>query len=97
MDILLVIILFINAYVIVYFRLNIKHYYEKENNLTESNIGAIFSVPPYSKLPKKGKTYVYRYWAAVLLMFVCVTILVSMRDNSTIKPLQPTSVEKTVN
>jgi len=61
MDIVLVIVLFVNAYVIVNFRLNIKHFYEKENKVTESSFGAIFSLPPFSKLPAKGKRYYFRY------------------------------------
>jgi len=87
MDIVLYIILFLNAYVIIYFRLNIKHYYEKENKLAESNFGALFSFPPYSKLSVRGKIYFRRYWTAIILMFGIIFALVAMRDNSGIKPL----------
>lgn len=74
------IIIMIDAYAIVYYRLVVKYYYESENDVKESNFGAIFSFPPHSKLSDKGKRYSKYYWIAVAILFFCVALLVPGRD-----------------
>lgn len=54
----------------------VKYYYENENNVKESNLGALFSFPPYSKLPERGKHYAKRYWVAMGVLMICITLLI---------------------
>jgi len=85
METLIGIIIIIDAYAIVYYRLMVKHYYEKENGVTENNFGAIFSFPPHSKLSDIGKRYSKRYWIALIVLFTCVALLIPGRDFSALQ------------
>ncbi|WP_126456983.1 hypothetical protein [Sulfuriflexus mobilis] len=82
METILAIIILLDAYAIIFYRLMVKHYYEKENNTKESNFGAIFSLPPHSKLSDKGKHYSKRYWLAIGVLAICIALLIPGRDFS---------------
>jgi hypothetical protein len=75
-------VLVVSAYVVIYYRLLVRHYYEKQFGVKESNFGAIFSFPPYRALPDAGKKYARRYWIAVSIMVSCVVTLAVMTDFS---------------
>jgi hypothetical protein len=65
------ILLVINGYVLIYYRLLVKHYYEEQHGVKEGTFGALFSFPPYRRLSVPGRKYARRYWAAlILLVFV---------------------------
>lgn len=85
METLLAIIIMLDAYAIIFYRLMIKYYYEKENNVKESNFAAIFSLPPHSKLSETGKRYSRRYWIAVAILLASITLLIPGRDFSVLK------------
>jgi hypothetical protein len=72
---LLAVVLVIDVYVIVYYRLLVKYFYEKEKGVKESTLGALFSFPPYGQLPDRGKRYALRYWIAVAVLISCVALL----------------------
>lgn len=59
------VILIVALYVIVYYRLMIRYHYEKATGNKETTIGAIFTAPPISKVPKDKRHYVVRYFIAV--------------------------------
>ena len=61
-------ILLVSVYVLVYYRLMVRFYYQKQHDITESTFGALFSLPPYGRLCEKGKRYARRYWGAVAVM-----------------------------
>lgn len=82
MRILLAIALLAVGYAIVYYRLLVKFYYEKQHGVRESNFGALFSFPPYGALPEKGRKYARRYWVAVGLLVLCVMVLAWVSDFS---------------
>jgi len=77
---LLGIVLFVDAYVIVYYRLLVRHYYEQATGRQESTFGALFSLPPYKILPPAGRRYAKRYWVAVGLLVVCMAILATITE-----------------
>lgn len=79
---LLGILVVIVVYVIVYYRLMVKYYYEREHGVRESIFGALFSFPPYSLLPDKGRIYARRYWVAVAALLAIIAILVAITDFS---------------
>jgi hypothetical protein len=75
MKTLIALVLIIDVYVIIYYRLLVSFYYQKTANVKESALGAMFSLPPYSALPAKEKKYVWRYWAAVAVLLICMASL----------------------
>lgn len=85
METFLTIVILIDAYAIVFYRLMVKYYYEKECSVKESSFGAIFSFPPYRVLSNKGKRYVVRYWIAVGVLVICIALLVPGRDFSALQ------------
>lgn len=84
METVLGVIIVIDAYAIIYYRLLVKYYYEKENKVKESALGAILSFPPHRKLPTNGKRYAKRYWIAISVLIICIIILLPGRDFSAI-------------
>ena len=80
MENLLAVILIIDIYVVIYYRLMVRHHYEKQFNIRETNFAAIFSLPPYSKLSEDGKKFSKRYWYALSVMLLCIAILASTRN-----------------
>lgn len=82
MRVFLAIALLLDGYAIVYYRLLVKFYYEKQHGVRESTFGALFSFPPYKALPEKGRKYARRYWVAVGILVLCVTALAYLSDFS---------------
>lgn len=77
---LLVMVLVGAAYAVVYYRLLVKFYDEKQNNVRESGFAAIFSLPPYATLPEKGRRYARRYWIALAVLVTTVIVLALAND-----------------
>ncbi|MDH3309861.1 MAG: hypothetical protein OEN49_06585 [Gammaproteobacteria bacterium] len=75
-------LLVVSAYVVIYYRLLVKHFYEKHLGVRESTFGALFSFPPYRVLPEAGKKYARRYWVATAFMVSCVVALTWLTDFS---------------
>ena len=68
------ILLVVNGYVLIYYRLLVRHLYEEQQGVKEGTFGALFSFPPYQRLPESGKKYARRYWVAIALL---VTLLLA--------------------
>jgi hypothetical protein len=77
---LLGIVLLVDAYIIVYYRLLVRYHYEKATGRQESTFGALFSFPPYKILPPAGRSYAQRYWIAIGLLVVCMAVLASVTE-----------------
>ncbi len=75
MTTLLGILLVVDLYVVVYYRLMVRFHYERHNRLKERTFGAIFSIPPWSRLDERGRIYAKRYWIAVIIMTAIVLYL----------------------
>lgn len=84
---LIAIIVVVDVYVIVYYRLLVRFYYEQERGVKEGTFGALFSFPPYARLPEKGKTYARRYWVAVGVLTACVAVLAVFADFSFLRDI----------
>lgn len=80
MKALIAVLLLMDVYMLVYYRLLVRFYYEKVADKKESAFGAIFSIPPYKILPERGRKYARRYWGAVSVMFLCVGALYALSD-----------------
>lgn len=79
------ILLAVNGYVLIYYRLLVRHFYEEQHGVKEGAFGALFSFPPYSRLPESGKKYARRYWMAVAL-FVSVLLVSAYIKEGPLRP-----------
>ena len=82
MDALIVVVLIIDIYAIIFFRLMCSHYYQAVQNKKESVFAAIFSFPPHKQLNAKGKKYSQKYWVAIGILLTIVIFLARTRDYS---------------
>ena len=73
-------VLLVDAYLIVYYRLMAKFYQEKITGSSQSGMAAIFSIPGYRGLPVVARKYVRRYWWAIAVMGACVAALFVVSD-----------------
>ena len=67
------ILLITSVYILIYYRLLVRHYYEKAAQKKESTFGAVFSFPPYRILPPEGRKYAKRYWITLFIMIACIS------------------------
>lgn len=77
---LLWVVVLLDAYVLVYYRLMVKHYYEQAAGVRESTFWTLLSLPPYARLPEAGRKYARRYWVALAVMAGCVGVLALTAD-----------------
>jgi hypothetical protein len=75
-------LLVVNGYVLVYYRLLIKHYYEEQHGVKEGTFGALFSFPPYRRLSEKGRKYARRYWMALALLISVMLLSTLTREDA---------------
>lgn len=76
------ILLVVNGYVLIYYRLLVKHFYEEQYGVKENTFGALFSFPPYRRLSEPGRKYARRYWVALLLLTVVLLASVLNKEGS---------------
>lgn len=74
------ILLIASVYALIYYRLLVRHYYEKTTRKKESTFGAVFSFPPYRILPVEGRKYAKRYWLTLMIMVACVSAAAALMD-----------------
>ena len=75
-------LLVVNGYVLVYYRLLVRHYYQEQQGVKESTFGALFSFPPYQRLPASGKKYARRYWVALTLLIIVLLVSAFVKDSA---------------
>jgi hypothetical protein len=74
------VLLVVCGYVVIYYRLMVRHHYEQHHRVKETAFGALFSFPPYGQLPEAGKKYARRYWIAVAVMTGCLLAIAAVTD-----------------
>ena len=82
MDTIIALILILDAYAIVFFRLMCSYHFQRINDVKESPLGAIFSFPPHRQLNEAGRGYSKKYWIALGIMVAVVAYLAITRDYS---------------
>lgn len=87
MSTFLLILLIVTGYVVIYYRLLVRYFYEQQYQVKESTLGAIFSFPPYGRLDELGRKYARRYWVAVAVQLVCLLALAAVSDFTALKLL----------
>lgn len=76
------ILLILSGYVLIFYRLMIKHHYETYNQIKESTLGTIFSFPPHRLLPQVARKYLLRYWISFAILLVCLLTVALLTDFS---------------
>jgi hypothetical protein len=68
MDILLIVLLLADLYLIVYYRLVIGYWRTKATGRKETGFLVAVSFPTREGLPAEARKYFWRYWGAVVLL-----------------------------
>lgn len=76
----LAVMLVAGVYVVVYYRLMVRHCYERQYGIRENAFGALFSFAPYFRLDAGGRRYARRHIAAVGVLVLVVGSLVAFTD-----------------
>lgn len=79
---LLWVVVLFDVYVLVYYRLLVKHHYEQAHGVREGTFWTLLSFPPYARLPVAGRKYARRYWVALALLVGCAAALALSADFS---------------
>lgn len=74
------VLLVVTGYVVIYYRLLVRHFYEQQYQVKENTFGALFSFPPYGRLDVLGRKYARRYWVAVAALVICLLALAAVSD-----------------
>lgn len=74
MDILLIVLLFADLYMIVYYRMTIGYWRAKATGQDENGFLDAVSFPVREGLPAEARKYYWRYWGAVAALFVILGI-----------------------
>jgi len=77
------VLLVVNGYVLIYYRLMVRHYYQEARGIREGTFGTLFSFPPTRGIPEAGRKYVRRYWVSLFLMVSILLFLALISDGST--------------
>jgi hypothetical protein len=70
MDILLIVLLFADLYLIIYYRMTIGYWRAKNTGQEEKGFLAAVSFPSRQGLPAEARKYYWRYWGAIAVLFV---------------------------
>lgn len=74
MDIVLVVLLLADLYLIVYYRLLVGHWREKASGKKESGFLVAVSFPSRDGLPDEARKYYWRYWYAVAALVALLAV-----------------------
>lgn len=79
------VLLVVSGYIVIYYRLLVRHFYQQQYRVKETTFAALFSFPPYGRLDDLGKKYAKRYWVAVAAMVGCLLALAVVTEFSFFK------------
>lgn len=79
MDIAIGIVLVLDVYAIVYYRLLVRHFLKADGGVSESTLGALLSPPPWRGLSPLGRKYAKRYYVAVAVLVLCLAVTAATR------------------
>lgn len=73
--------IFIDIYVIVFYRLMIGFYLKQETGREDRGFAAVFSLPSRHDLPEAGLRYCRRYWSALAVLVLLAAAGVLSRSH----------------
>lgn len=85
MDIAIGIVLVLDVYAIVYYRLLVRHFLKTDRGVSESTFGALLTPPPWRDLSPLGRKYAKRYYGAVVVLVLCLAVTAATRPFPTLQ------------
>ncbi len=79
LDTLVGVVILIDVYVIVFFRLLVRRDYEKSTGNKESMFDVLLSVPKKDRLSPSGRSFLRKYWMALGIMGLCFAYVAATR------------------
>lgn len=79
LDTLVGIVILVDVYVIVFFRLLVRRDYEKHSGNKESMFDVLLSVPKKDHLSPSGRAFLRKYWIALGIMGLCFAYVAATR------------------
>ena len=79
LDTIVGIIILIDVYVIVFFRLLVRRDYEQRSGSKESMFDVLLSVPKKQSLSPSGQAFLRKYWFALGIMGLCIVYVAATR------------------
>lgn len=76
------ILLVVNGYVLVYYRLLVRHFHQERNGVKEGTFAALFSFPPYQQLSESGRKYARRYWVTLALLVAVLLVSAFVKEGA---------------
>ena len=75
------ILLVVNGYVLVYYRLLVRHFHQERSGVKEGTFAALFSFPP-QQLSESGRKYARRYWVTLALLVAVLLASAFVKDGA---------------
>ncbi|MCC7017213.1 MAG: hypothetical protein IT564_08435 [Rhodospirillales bacterium] len=73
MDVLLIVLLLVDLYLIIYYRMTIGYWRAKVTGQEEAGLLVAVSFPTRDGLPREAMKYFWRYWGAVAALAVILS------------------------
>lgn len=85
MDIAIGIVIVLDVYAIVYYRLLVRHFLKADGGIQETTFGALLTPPPWRDLSLLGRKYAKRYYGAVVVLVLCLAVTAATRPFPTLQ------------
>ena len=79
LDTIVGIVILVDVYVIVLFRLLVRRDYEQRSGNKESMFDVVLSVPKKDRLSPSGRGFLRKYWMALGIMGLCFAYVAATR------------------
>lgn len=80
MDYVIGTILVVDAYVLIYYRLLVRHFLGKDDGVAESGFFALLAPPPLVIASPRARKYAKRFYAALAVLVLCVLAIAWRQD-----------------
>ncbi len=86
MDYFIGAVLIADVYALVYYRLLVRHFLEKDEGFNETQFAALFSPPPFKIASPLARKYAKRYYAALVVFALCLAAIAWRSDFKLLAP-----------
>jgi hypothetical protein len=73
-------VLIAGVYALVYYRLLVRHFLEKDEGCRESQFAALLSPPPFKITSPRARKYAKRYYVALAVLLLCFAVVAWRAD-----------------
>ena len=86
MDYVIGAVLIANVYALVYYRLLVRHFLEQDEGVKETGFAALFAPPPFKIPSPLARKYAKRYYAALVVLVICLAAIAWRSDFRLLTP-----------